>query len=76
MALGNADRAPLILQCRIADRKLSQQMVPLELDLALGDENRCLHSRAADLARVEGVATDYRFGMNASQIGTDRGARR
>jgi hypothetical protein len=42
--------------------------------LAFGDENRCLRSRAADLATVEGVATDYRFGMNTLQIGIDRGA--
>lgn len=76
MALWNADRVPLLQQRRIADRQLLQQMVPLVLNLAVSDENRLLCTRTADLATVEGVATDYRFGMNALQIQTDCGTRR
>ena len=76
MALWNADRVPLLQQRRIADRQLLQQMVPLVLNLAFSDENRLLCTRTADLATVEGVATDYRFGMNTLHIGTDCGTRR
>jgi len=46
------------------------------LDLAGRDENRHVDSHAADLAAVKGVATGHCFGMNALQVGTDRGARR
>lgn len=64
------------MQRRTADRQLPQKMMPLMLDLTSRNQKGCLDSCTADLAAVEGVAASHGLGMNAIEVGTDRGTRR
>jgi len=64
------------VQRTISHRQLLKQMMPLMLDLAGRDGNERLDADATDLAAVERITASRRFGMNASQVGTDRRTRR
>ena len=52
-----------------------QQMMPLILDLACGNGEGYFGQYGADLARIEGISTFYRLGMNPPQIRIDGGKR-
>ena len=76
VALRNADRTPLFVERWIANRQFLEQVLPLMLDLAGRDENGPFDSHTSDLAAVEAIASSRCFGMNGSQVGADRRARR
>src|SRR5690606_29729741 len=67
VAIRDGDPPQLLVAGRVAQRKFREQVLPLPLQLALGDRDRRYRADRPDLAAVEGVAAGRRFVMDRGE---------